>query len=391
MLLGILLSLLVFQTHAADDPEVKMDTIEIIKRWGYPAERVDVTTADGYVLELHHIPHGRNATKARKRPVIFLQHGLECDSSNWIVNLPHQSAGFVFADAGFDVWMGNVRGNTYGRKSLKTMEKNFWDFSFDEHIRYDLPAMIDAVLKRTRQDSLYYVGHSQGTLIMFAKLSQDPQFAKKIKKFFALAPVNTINYITGFGDMIISAINKKVFRTLLSKFDLEIDLPDFVKPWTGILCGNWMISSLCAKSMHWLAGPNTDQLNRTRLPVIVSHGTAGTSLKNMRHWGQLKKSGKLQMFDYGDENFSKYKMATPPFYDISKVNVDTYLYWGDMDNLADKQDIRESILPWISRHILKGNTEFPDFNHMDFIWGSRATEKIYKPIVDIVNDDVRKH
>lgn len=53
-------------------------------------------------------------------------------------------------------------------------------FSFDEMARYDLPAMIDFTLKKTKQSSLHYVGHSQGTMIMFALLSTNQEFAAKV-------------------------------------------------------------------------------------------------------------------------------------------------------------------------------------------------------------------
>lgn len=41
----------------------------------------------------------------------------------------------------------------------------FLYYSYDEMAEYDLPAVVDFILKKTGQEQLYYVGHSQGTTI----------------------------------------------------------------------------------------------------------------------------------------------------------------------------------------------------------------------------------
>ena len=61
--------------------------------------------------------------------------------------------------------------------------------------RYDLPAMLKFVLSKTSQPSLFYVGHSQGTLIAFAEFSRNKELAKMVKKFFALGPVTTVGHM----------------------------------------------------------------------------------------------------------------------------------------------------------------------------------------------------
>jgi lysosomal acid lipase/cholesteryl ester hydrolase len=64
-------------------------------------------------------------------------------------------------EAGFDVWVGNNRGNIYSRGHLsKTAEGDFFDYSFWELGKYDLPAMIDRIRKETKLDKIAYIGHS---------------------------------------------------------------------------------------------------------------------------------------------------------------------------------------------------------------------------------------
>jgi lysosomal acid lipase/cholesteryl ester hydrolase len=113
------------------------------------------------------------------------------------MNFPSQSLGFILADSGYDVWLGNVRGNTYSLKHTKYHKDQeiFWEFSWDQMAAYDLPAMVDYVVNQTSQQQIFYIGHSQGTMIAFAGLGINEELSSKIKLFLALGPVATVNHI----------------------------------------------------------------------------------------------------------------------------------------------------------------------------------------------------
>ena len=61
-----------------------------------------------------------------------------------------------------------MRGNKYSRRHVKYTPKDpeFWEFTFDEMAKYDVPAMLmEAISQSNSTDQkISYVGHSQGEL-----------------------------------------------------------------------------------------------------------------------------------------------------------------------------------------------------------------------------------
>ncbi|CAG0904429.1 unnamed protein product, partial [Cyprideis torosa] len=174
-----------------------LKTPEIILGFGYLPETHFTTTEDGYILKLHRIRHGKNGSldDGRVRVPIFLQHGLISSSSDWVITGEGRGLAFLLADQGYDVWMGNTRGNTYskGHTNPNISNKDYWSFTYDEHGKYDLPAMINHVKKSTGQEKMFYVGHSMGTMMFWvANHYYGQDFANNFIAMFGLGPVSQL-------------------------------------------------------------------------------------------------------------------------------------------------------------------------------------------------------
>jgi len=83
----------------------------------------------------------------------------------YVANEPEKAPAFILAEQGYDVWIGNNRGNRFARGHItyNTSQEAFWDYNFMDMGKYDTPAFIDFILAKTKQSKLTYVGHSQGT------------------------------------------------------------------------------------------------------------------------------------------------------------------------------------------------------------------------------------
>ncbi|KAM4851977.1 lipase member J isoform 2-T2 [Thomomys bottae] len=343
----------VFQQRKSLNPEASMNISQIISYWGYPDEEYNVITEDGYILGLYRIPYGKTNSNS--------------------------------SDAGYDVWMGNSRGNTWSKKHvyLETNSSEFWAFSFDEMAKYDLPASIDFIEKQTGQEEIFYVGHSQGTTIAFIAFSTMPKIAKKIKIFFALAPVVSINHIKS--PLFKMAIKwKSVMKAFFGnkEFLPQTSFNNFIG---SKLCPQWIFNKICLHALFMMFGHGSKNFNTSRLDVYFSHNPAGTSVQNILHWGQLQYSTHLKAFDWGNTvlNMIHFNKTTPPSYNVTNMNVTIATWNGEKDLLADPEDI-EIFYSEITNLIY--HKSISHYNHMDFLLGLDAYQHIYHEIIDIIQN-----
>ncbi|XDB65102.1 hypothetical protein ABFV05_018718 [Capra hircus] len=288
---------------------------QMISFWGYPSEMHKVITADGYILQVYRIPHGKNDANHLGRTGF-------CSVTN---------LGFLLANAGYDM-------------------------CFDEMAEYDLPSTIDFILRRTGQEKLHYVGHSQGTTIGFVAFSTNPTLAEKIEVFHALAPVATVKHT----------------QSLFNKLAL---IPHFLFKVCVEVCSHEALDVLCKNALFAITGVDYKNLNMSRLDVYIAHNPAGTS---------AVKSGKFQAFDWGAsvQNLVHHHQVS-----VLTMNVPIAIWNGGKDLLADPQDVDLllSKLPNLIYH-----KEIPNYNHLDLIWAVDAPQEVYNEIVSLVAEEKKQ-
>lgn len=86
----------------ADDQSLTVE--EIAQNYGYPLEKHQITTEDGYILTAFRVPHGKDQTSVNSKPIIF-QHGAFDSSDALFMHGPEESPAFNLANKGYDVWV----------------------------------------------------------------------------------------------------------------------------------------------------------------------------------------------------------------------------------------------------------------------------------------------
>ena len=329
-----------------ENSEEKMPIEEMIYSKGYPLEIHNVFTEDGFLLRMYRIPGGKKEEnyKQKKKPPVFFQHGIFDSSDCWACNIEENNFIYILANKGFDIWLGNSRGNKYSKHHQKFSSNTheFWSFSFHEMGKYDLPAAFDYITKINKSgEKIIYIGHSQGTAVLFSALTYNlDYFTSKLKLFIAFAPITTLNHLNS---NIMKLGNYLGLDSLLKLGKITELMPESDDM---INMNIWMYNKL-PWLVHFFVDLATDKNsnvnnNKTSMKVLYGHYPSGGSFKSLNHFVQIYRKKSFCYYDYGPEaNIAIYKQTVPKEYNLNNIcDIPIALIIGKEDRLSSVEDAR---------------------------------------------------
>ncbi|KAJ1376793.1 AB-hydrolase lipase domain [Sesbania bispinosa] len=304
---------------------------------GYQCQELEVTTKDGYILTLQRIPEGRTSKVSgneAKEPVI-LQHGVMVE---------------------------------------------FWNWTWDDLVTYDLPAVFDYVSNQTGQ-KINFVGQSLGTLIALAAFSEG-KLVNQLKSAVLLSPIAYLNNLNAV--LLNIAARRYVDKKLLAFGKAEFDPKGAIcTTILRIICAFPGID--CSNLLTRLTGPNCCVEPGTVSQYLVNEPQS-TSTMNLAHLAQTIRTGTLAKYDYGtpQDNQAHYGQDTPPLYNLTNIpnNIPLFISYGGQDALADVTDVKNLLDNYLNSHDKdKLIVQFiPEYAHYDFIMGNNANDRVYKDV-----------
>uniref|UniRef100_A0A7N2KZH4 Triacylglycerol lipase 2 n=1 Tax=Quercus lobata TaxID=97700 RepID=A0A7N2KZH4_QUELO len=274
----------------------------------------------------------------------------------------------------------------------------FWNWSWDELVSFELPALFDYVYGQTGQ-KINYVGHSLGTLTALASFSEG-KLVNQLKSAALLSPIAYLSHMkTALGNIAAKSFVGEIGRLFgLAEFNPKgaaggaflkflcdnpgVDCSDLVTALTGT-------NSCNGTNFVFNQGKNCC-LNSSTVDLFLMNEPQPTSIMNMVHLSQTVRNGVVAKYNYGrhDYNLMHYGEAMPPIYNLSNIPHDLpmFLSYGGQDTLSDVLDVKHLLDDLKSHDVDKLSVQFiKDYAHADFIMGGNAKDVVYNQVVKFFN------
>ncbi|KAE8008039.1 hypothetical protein FH972_004588 [Carpinus fangiana] len=349
----------------------------LIRPAGYHCSEHTVQTKDGYLLALQRVSSSRAGDmKEQRGPPVLLQHGLFMGGDVWFLDSSEQSLGFILADNGFDVWVGNVRGTrwSHGHICLSEKDKEFWDWSWQELALYDLTDMI-CYINSITNTKIFVVGHSQGTIMSLAAFTQ-PDVVEMVEAAALLSPISYLEHITA--PFVLRMVNMHLDQMILA---MGIHQLNFRSEWGVNLLDSICDGHVdCNDLLNTITGKNCC-FNNSRVDFYLEYVPHPSSSKNLRHLFQMIRKGTFSKYDYGlFKNLKLYGQPKPPVFDLGHIpkSLPLWMAYGGSDDLADVMDVQHTLKELQCKPEL---LYLESYGHVDFVLSVNAKKDLYDHMI----------
>lgn len=210
----------------------------------------------------------------------------------WVFNRESVAPAFVLSRGGYDVWMGNNRGNRFSQEhaTLDNKSKEYWD-GIDWEIMgtKDTPAVIDFILENTGHSKINYIGHSEGTTQIMAGAPLIPEYYKEkmLLAIFLAPPAAMSNNSVALLGFLAQKVNRIIIEALLNTIHLWNIIPyDYVNQDITIVLCDLFDGKFCDYAMSLFADADPTIDYTERYDMYMSNLPSGAGYKNWLHYAQ---------------------------------------------------------------------------------------------------------
>jgi len=315
-----------------------------------PPQLLRARCQDGWEIAVH----ARRAPTRRFEEPVLLCHGLAANRFTFDFAPPYSVAHYL-AEAGFDCFSVEWRGTGHSRRPPES--RRYTDFTIDDHILQDGPALLELALKETGAKRAFWLGHSMGGLVGYG-MAQGPHGHQMAGLLTLGSPV--------------FLKSEPLLRALLG---LGVRAA-----WPQRLRQEWL-SATFAPFLGYVNLPLSDLLvNPEHMPPAIQRQVFANMLSSM------SRKVLLQFRDWIENDaFRSFDGKVDWRAGMSRLTLPVLVMGGSSDRLATAENVRRQYelltSPDRTLHVFgRDHGDKMDYGHGDLMFGQGAPTEIY-PII----------
>ena len=323
----------------------------------------------------------RNSVFVPNGKTVFFQHGFTCTA--WIFfHLGENSLPFYLLKEGYDIWLANNRGSYFSpghiSKDPKDPKSGYNNYSMDDFVASDMPAMVKYIKERTGAKKMTFIGHSQGTTLFLMAMMHDPIFTEEsFDNFISLGTVPNLAHSKFLPidilDMIYDLLRRATFLQALN-------LPELLRELLATLAKEH--PKVFGKIFDTLASIYpSGRMDYINIYNLLYYFPGGISKINLLHWSQIHQMKKLV---YYNPNFHEEKTAKEyNLKNLKKWKIKSLVTRSDDDTFGSYQDVTDFYDAVEDKSVIK-LLELTSYGHLDVLFAESAINDIFKPIIEFI-------